>query len=93
MLTEQESYNPVFRGKVDCDNDGCPQIVFERGGCPFLDRKTKRCSVYEVRPAACRGYVCHEAGGHSTVVIVNYPALQRHLRKKLKPKKCSTPSH
>ncbi len=42
-----------FRGRyVGTDDNGEPAI--DAGPCPFLDGK--RCSVYEDRPEACRGY-------------------------------------
>jgi Fe-S-cluster containining protein len=37
--------------KVDSDGD----YVFQQTPCPFL-QQDNYCSVYEVRPTACRGY-------------------------------------
>lgn len=43
---------------------------------------TSRCSVYEQRPAACRGFVCHDTGNQGRTVLAmlyrNRP-LRRHL--------------
>lgn len=33
--------------------------------CPFLDdgKKTEKCTIYEVRPAICRCFICSEPNG------------------------------
>lgn len=33
------------------------------GACPFLERRTGRCQIYEGRPFGCRTHFCAAAGG------------------------------
>ena len=33
------------------------------GACPFLERKSGRCLIYEGRPFGCRTHFCAAAGG------------------------------
>lgn len=33
------------------------------GDCPFLNRKTSRCLIYDSRPFGCRTHFCAAAGG------------------------------
>jgi Fe-S-cluster containining protein len=81
-LTKNESRNPVFKGKVGFNVSGEPVIWFNNRACPFLNQNTGKCKIYDDRPMACRGYVCHTAGGHSTKVIYRFPALMKHLKRK-----------
>lgn len=81
-LTTTEARNPLFKGKVGHTISGDPVIRFGSRACPFLNQNTGRCKIYEDRPMACRSYVCHTAGGHSTKVIREFPALRRHLKRK-----------
>lgn len=78
-LTRNESRDPRFKGMLGINAEGDPVLVMGKTACHFLDRKTGRCLIYKSRPMACRGYVCHTAGGRSTEVIHEFPALRRHL--------------
>lgn len=31
--------------------------------CPFLNRETKACNIYEVRPQVCRNFICNKSRG------------------------------
>jgi len=33
------------------------------GYCPYLDRETFQCSIFEKRPLRCRKYVCSQGSG------------------------------
>lgn len=80
-LTKEESRNPIFKGKLTLSADGGIALSLGRTACHFLDRKTGHCRIYEDRPMACRGYVCHQGDDHSTAVIHRFPALKRHLKR------------
>ncbi len=50
------------------------------GGCPFLDEKGLRCTVYEDRPLGCRTYFCHRIVGPSKLPADETNALLDRLR-------------
>jgi Fe-S-cluster containining protein len=57
LLTEDEFRAKYLDSQVDpadVDEGGVAQWLIRGEPCPFL--KDNRCSVYEVRPAQCRGY-------------------------------------
>ena len=91
-LTKEEGRDPRFKGMIGVNSDGDPTLVMGKTACHFLDRKTGHCKIYETRPMACRGYVCHAGGAaddedwsvygvHSDYVIHQFPALRRHLKR------------
>lgn len=80
-LTTTESRSPVFRGKLGITTEGDTVLTMGVRTCHFLG-KDGRCSIYEQRPIACRGYVCHDGDEHSKNVIEGFPALKRHLKRK-----------
>jgi Fe-S-cluster containining protein len=91
-LTKTEARNPLFKGKLTLDRDGSAALSMGKTACHFLDRRTGHCAIYEDRPMACRGYVCHTAGGYSTEVIDRFPALKAHLKRlgiRPAPRDCS----
>ncbi len=82
-LTDSEARDPLFKPHLTMGGAGFA-LAMGKHTCPFLKRG--RCSIYKDRPVACRGYVCHTAGGYSTATIHRFPALKRHLaRHKLLP--------
>lgn len=80
-LTKSESRDPKFKGLLGLNSNGDPMLMLGKTACPFLERKTGRCSIYEQRPMACRGYVCHTGDGYSAKVIHSFPALRAHLKR------------
>ncbi len=79
-LTKTEARDPMFKGKLTVTEDGELALSMGKQACFFLEKG--RCSIYENRPMACRGYVCHTAGGYSSQVIEEFPALKAHLKRK-----------
>jgi Fe-S-cluster containining protein len=57
---EREPFKSV--GRIDEQNPTQSILPFDAPGgcCHFLDRATRRCTIYAERPAACRLYDCRK---------------------------------
>ncbi len=61
-LTKEEVEREPFKSIAVPSKDDARQMVFdfdlEDGCCRFLDRATRRCTIYHDRPEACRRFDC-----------------------------------
>lgn len=77
-LTYDERQDPLFALHLDAYGN----FKLENRNCRFLDTVTHRCTIYERRPAACRGFVCHDAenqGRNTLAMIYRDRGLRAHL--------------
>lgn len=91
-LTSAEALMPVFRPYAELWLNGSyylPMGTGVRGKCRFLNN-ANRCSIYEQRPEACRGFVCHDhynrflADGEPNAWLVTSMRKQAHLMRMLR---------
>ncbi len=58
-LDKREQVNPTFAGRVtEFEKTTKVGFYYEDGACPFLDRLSRRCTIYHERPRICRGFDC-----------------------------------
>jgi len=78
-LTYDERQDPLFIPHLSDDKRG---LKLEGRHCRFLDVLTHRCTIYEQRPVACRGFVCYDTvnqGPAANALVRRHKKLRAHL--------------